>query len=145
MQLARTYNRAFDENSIVIVEDSHGVGAFGTTGRGTEEFTQSGRVDLPVATLGKAFGINGGYIAGDDTIIRYLRETSLFYIFSNPLAPARPQPHWPPLTSWTAPPERACRHLRAMTARVSAGIVILGVETLLGEHPVVRSRSVYGT
>ena len=44
--------------------------------------------DILVATLGKAFGVNGGYVAGAETIVRYLRETSPFYIYSNPITPA---------------------------------------------------------
>src|SRR5215467_8310091 len=42
MALARQYDGAFAENVIVVVDDSHGVGAFGETGRGTEEYTASG-------------------------------------------------------------------------------------------------------
>src|SRR5499426_267773 len=75
MALARQYDSAFAENVIVVVDDSHGVAAFGETGRGTEEYTSSGSTDLLVATLGKAFGVNGGYVVADETLIRYLRET----------------------------------------------------------------------
>ena len=39
MALARSHDGAFAENAIVVVDDSHGVGAFGATGRGTEEYT----------------------------------------------------------------------------------------------------------
>ena len=83
-KLAREYDDAFAENVLVVVDDSHGVGAFGATGRGTEEHTGCGPVDLLVATLGKAFGVNGGYVAGSQIIIDYLRETSPFYVYSNP-------------------------------------------------------------
>jgi glycine C-acetyltransferase len=38
MALARKFDSAFPENIAVVVDDSHGVGAFGRTGRGTEEF-----------------------------------------------------------------------------------------------------------
>jgi glycine C-acetyltransferase len=41
-----------------------------------------------VATLGKAFGVNGGYVVGSGTVIRFLRQTSPFYIYSNPITPA---------------------------------------------------------
>ena len=88
MELARAYDGAFAENVIVVVDDSHGVGAFGATGRGTEEYTASAPADLLVATLGKAFGVNGGYVVADEIVIRYLRETSPFYIYSNPITPA---------------------------------------------------------
>src|SRR6202140_3182334 len=81
MALARQYDGGFPENAVVVVDDSHGVGAFGQTGRGTEEYTKSGAVDILVATLGKAFGVNGGYVTGADTIVGYLRETSALYVY----------------------------------------------------------------
>jgi glycine C-acetyltransferase len=138
MTLVRRYDAAFAENAILVVDDSHGVGAFGATGRGTEEYAGSGPADVLVATLGKAFGVNGGYVVADETVIRYLRETSPTYVYSNPITPAE-----------AAAAHRAIdmldslegttllAHLRAMTARFRAGLVELDLETLPGEHPVV--------
>jgi len=138
MELARNHDGAFEENAIVIVDDSHGVGAFGASGRGTEEYTGAAPADLLVATLGKAFGVNGGYVAGEETIIRYLRETSPFYIYSNPITPAEAGAALKAidlLDSVTG--QTLLTHLRAMTAHFKAGLVRLGFETLPGEHPVV--------
>ena len=84
MEIARRHDDAYPENVIVVVDDSHGVGAFGETGRGVEEFCGEGKADLLVGTLGKAFGVNGGYVAGSQVLVDYLRETSPFYIYSNP-------------------------------------------------------------
>jgi glycine C-acetyltransferase len=138
MALADKYDAAFAENAIVAVDDSHGVGAFGATGRGTEEYTGAPPADLLVATLGKAFGVNGGYVAGDDTIVRYLRETSPFYIYSNPITPAEAAAAHRAVDLLDGPVGTALLdHLRAMTARFKDGLVRLGLETLPGEHPVV--------
>lgn len=138
MRLARAHDDAFEENAIVIVDDSHGVGAFGVTGRGTEEYTNAAPADLLVATLGKAFGINGGYVAGDETIIRYLRETSPFYIYSNPITPAEAGAAVRAIDLVDSASGAALlTHLRAMTAHFKAGLIRLGFETLPGEHPVV--------
>jgi len=138
MALARSYDGAFAENAIVVVDDSHGVGAFGATGRGTEEYTASGPADLLVATLGKAFGVNGGYVVADATIIRYLRETSPFYIYSNPITPPEAAAAHKAVDILDSQTGRAMlAHLQAMTARFRAGLVKLGLETLAGEHPVV--------
>jgi len=138
IELARTHSDAFEENAILIVDDSHGVGAFGATGRGTEEYTGAAPADLLVATLGKAFGVNGGYVAGDETIIRYLRETSPFYIYSNPITPAEAAAALRAIDLLDSAIGRALlTHLRAMTACFRAGLVRLGFETLPGEHPVV--------
>ena len=138
MKLTRAYDGAFAENVIVVVDDSHGVGAFGKTGRGTEEYTDSGPADLLVATLGKAFGVNGGYVVADETVIRYLRETSPFYIYSNPITPAEAAAAHKAVDILDGPTGMSLLvHLRAMTARFKAGLVKLGLETLPGEHPVV--------
>ncbi|HXQ66286.1 MAG TPA: aminotransferase class I/II-fold pyridoxal phosphate-dependent enzyme [Alphaproteobacteria bacterium] len=138
MALARAHDGAFAENAIVVVDDSHGVGAFGRTGRGTEEYTASGPADLLVGTLGKAFGVNGGYVVAEETVIRYLRETSPFYIYSNPITPAEAAAAHAAIDILGSPSGIALlAHLRAMTARFKAGLVKLGLETLPGEHPVV--------
>jgi len=138
MALAGKYDAAFPENAVVVVDDSHGVGAFGQTGRGTEEYTKSGAVDILVATLGKAFGVNGGYVTGAETLIRYLRETSACYVYSNPITPAEAAAAHEAVALVDGPVGLGLlTHLRAMTARFKAGLVTLGFETLPGEHPVV--------
>jgi glycine C-acetyltransferase len=138
MTLVREHDKAFAENVIVVVDDSHGVGAFGKTGRGTEEHTASGPADLLVATLGKALGVNGGYVVANEAIICYLRETSPFYVYSNPITPAEAAAaHKAIDTLDSSIGMSLLTHLRAMTARFKTGLTKLGFETLLGSHPVV--------
>jgi glycine C-acetyltransferase len=138
MELVHAYDDAFEENAIVIVDDSHGIGAFGATGRGTEEYTNAPPAELLVATLGKAFGVNGGYVAGEEIIIRYLREISPFYIYSNPITPAEAGAALRAIEVLDSAAGAALlAHLRTMTARFKAGLIRLGFETLPGEHPVV--------
>ena len=138
MKLASAYDGRFEENVVVVVDDSHGVGAFGATGRGTEEATACKEVDLLVGTLGKAFGVNGGYVVATQTIIGYLRETSPFYIYSNPITPAEAEAARVAVDRVDSEHGRAAlAHLRAMTARFRQGLERLGLETVAGEHPVV--------
>jgi glycine C-acetyltransferase len=138
MGLARQYDAGFPENVVVVVDDSHGVGAFGQSGRGTEEYTGSGAVDILVATLGKAFGVNGGYVAGAETIIRYLRETSPLYVYSNPITPAEAAAALTAVDMVDSPVGlELLSHLCAMTERFKTGLKELELETLPGEHPVV--------
>ena len=138
MELAAGYDKAFEENLLVVADDSHGVGAFGATGRGTEEHVWSEAVDLLVGTLGKAFGVNGGYVAASRTIIAYLRETSPFYIYSNPITPGEAAAARCAVDLVDSPRGRdLLRHLREMTARFETGLVELGFETIPGDHPVV--------
>jgi len=138
MKIASACDADFEENVIVVVDDSHGVGAFGATGRGTEEVTSCKEVDLLVGTLGKAFGVNGGYVVAGSTIIRYLRETSPFYIYSNPITPAEAEAARVAVDRVDSEHGRAAlAHLRAMTARFRQGLERLGLETVAGVHPVV--------
>jgi glycine C-acetyltransferase len=138
MDLAQSYDEQFPENVIVLVDDSHGVGAFGLTGRGTEEFTGATPSDLLVATLGKALGVNGGYVVGDEAMIRYLREKAPLYIYSNPITAGEAAAALKALEILDSPRGRGLLdHLRAMTARFEAGLGTLGYETIPGEHPVV--------
>src|SRR5581483_6499933 len=136
--LVDRFDAAFAENVLLVVDDSHGVGALGQTGRGTEEITRTGAADLLVATLGKAFGVNGGYVVGNDTVIRYLRETSPFYVYSNPITPAEAAAALAGLDVVDGPEGKALlRHLQEMSNRFRRGLAQLGLETLSGQHPVV--------
>jgi glycine C-acetyltransferase len=136
--LARRFDEHFPDNVIVMVDDSHGVGAFGKTGRGTEEYTQTEGVDLLVGTLGKALGVNGGYVTGSATILRYLREKAPMYIYSNPITQGEAAAALAAVDLLDSPEGlRLLEHLRAMTARFETGLVRLGYETIPGEHPVV--------
>jgi glycine C-acetyltransferase len=138
IEMAAKHDGKFADNVIVVVDDSHGVGAFGPTGRGTEEATVSGPADILIGTLGKAFGVNGGYLVSSNLVVRYLRETSAFYIYSNPITPAEAAAASAPLaTVESNVGARLLDHLRSMTLRFRAGLSRIGLETLPGEHPVV--------
>ncbi len=136
--VARRFDGEFPENVVVVVDDSHGVGAIGRTGRGTEEHTGAGPADVLVATLGKALGVNGGYVVGSRTLRDYLRETSPMYIYSNPITVGEAAAALAAIEILDSPEGlRLLEHLRAMTARLAQGFVRLGYETIPGDHPVV--------
>lgn len=85
-RVIHTYEDKYPQGIILIVDDAHGVGAFGDTGRGTAQTTNT-MPDILVGTMGKAFGSDGGYVVADKIIIDYLRETCATYIYSNSIAP----------------------------------------------------------
>ncbi len=67
----------------VMVDDAHGLGVVGPTGRGTaEHFGCLDRVDLLCGTLSKTPGAIGGYCAGSEALVRYLRYYARTYFFS---------------------------------------------------------------
>ena len=85
--LARTARRA---DAWLVVDDAHGLGVAGASGRGTLEECGLGSGDVPVlvGTLGKAFGSFGAFVAGDADLIEYLIQKARTYIYTTAL----PQP-----------------------------------------------------
>jgi glycine C-acetyltransferase len=81
VELAKRYG------AIVVVDDSHGTGVMGRTGRGTiEHYGLTGQVDVITGTLGKALGgAAGGFVAGSDALIDTLIQRSRPQLFSNAL------------------------------------------------------------
>ena len=79
--LARRYG------AITVVDDSHGTGVMGETGRGTvEHYGLTGEVDVITGTLGKALGgAAGGFVAGSAALIDTLIQRSRPQLFSNAL------------------------------------------------------------
>jgi glycine C-acetyltransferase len=74
-------------NAVTVVDDSHGTGVMGKTGRGTiEHFGLDGQVDIITGTLGKALGgAAGGFVAGSRALIDTLIQKSRPQLFSNAL------------------------------------------------------------
>jgi glycine C-acetyltransferase len=138
LELARRHDPDYPENVVVVVDDSHGVGAFGETGRGTEEQVGSPPVDLLIGTLGKAFGVNGGYAVGSRTLVRFLRETAPTYVYSNPITPGEAAAAARAVELVDSDEGKArLRRLRTLTRRFEEGLRSQGLETIPGEHPVV--------
>ncbi len=74
-------------DAMLVVDDSHGVGVLGKSGRGTHEhFDLFGKIDVLTGTLGKALGgAAGGYIAASQTAIEVLEQRARPSLFSNAL------------------------------------------------------------
>ena len=138
MEIAARHDHAYPENIVVLVDDSHGVGAFGPTGRGTEEYTNSAPCDILVGTLGKAFGVNGGYVVSNSSVIRFLRESSPLYIYSNPITAGEAAAAMKSLEILTGPQGRQrLGRLRRLTKRFESGLLERGFEIIPGDHPIV--------
>lgn len=73
----------------LMLDDAHGVGVLGASGRGVEEhFDQVGSVDILMGTLSKAIGGLGGYVCGDRDLIDYLRWFAPSGLFTTSLPAA---------------------------------------------------------
>jgi glycine C-acetyltransferase/8-amino-7-oxononanoate synthase len=78
-------------DALLMVDDAHGTGVLGATGRGIAEHLGClGGIDLHMGTLGKALGCCGAYLAAERTVIDILINYSRSFIFSTSLAPAVP-------------------------------------------------------
>lgn len=131
------HNHLFPRGIVLIVDDSHGVGALGETGRGTEEICKASGVDILVATLGKAFGVNGGYIVSKKEVIRFLRERNPLYIFTNPITQGEASAA---LAAVNLLDSKAGRelvdHLHKLVTMFEKGLTDMGYETFSSPHPV---------
>lgn len=127
----------FIEGVSLIVDDSHGVGACGKTGRGTEELT-GGKADVLIGTLGKAFGVNGGYVTGSKELVAFLREAAPTYIYSNPITVSESAAARKSIEICNSEAGlKRLKHLKDMTERFRRGLENIGLETIPGQHPVV--------
>lgn len=71
------------------VDDAHGTGVLGATGGGAiEHFGVSGKIDVVVGTLGKAFGTTGAWVAGSESLIEYLTGRARSFVFTTGSPPA---------------------------------------------------------
>jgi glycine C-acetyltransferase len=79
---------ADDFGALVMVDDAHGEGVVGRGGRGiVDHFDLHGRVDIEVGTMSKAFGVMGGYVAGSEELIDWLRQRGRPFLFSSAMTP----------------------------------------------------------
>jgi len=82
VELAEQYD------AMIYVDDAHGEGVLGDSGRGiVDHFNLHDRVDFEMGTLSKAFGVIGGYVAGPEEAIDYLRQRGRPFLFSSALNP----------------------------------------------------------
>lgn len=136
-EIVAPHHERFPEGVVTVMDDSHGIGAFGATGRGTEEHAGA-RADIVVGTFGKAFGVNGGFIVGSAALVEAVRQKADTYIYTNPLSVADCAAA-SKAVEITDGPEGAERlaNLHARIAQFRAGLEELGLESIPGPHPVV--------
>ncbi|MCA1792648.1 MAG: aminotransferase class I/II-fold pyridoxal phosphate-dependent enzyme, partial [Desulfobacteraceae bacterium] len=106
-------------------------------GRGTPEFAGAWP-DVVVGTFGKAFGVNGGFIAGSRSLIETVRQKADTYIYTNPLSVADCAAAVTALDICDSSQGRKLLALlKEQTNRFRKGLADLGLESIPGPHPVV--------
>ena len=131
------HRERFPQGLITVVDDSHGIGAYGQTGRGTEEIVGV-QADVLVGTFGKAFGVNGGFVASSVEVIEAVRQKADTYIYTNPLSVADCAAATVAIDITDS--EEGLQRLRNVRERIAqfrSGLDDLGMESIPGLHPVV--------
>lgn len=132
VELAKRYG------AVTVVDDSHGTGVMGKTGRGTiEHYGLTGQIDVITGTLGKALGgAAGGFVAGSAALIDTLIQKSRPQLFSNALPATVACSALEAIEYLDAHPDLVER-LRTNTKYFRDGLKLLGYKPLDGESAIV--------
>jgi glycine C-acetyltransferase len=137
MEICEKYNNKFKDGVITVIDDCHGTGAYGDTGRGTPEFTGA-KPDIITTTFGKAFGVNGGAILASPEVIEAVRQKSDTYIYTNPLSAADCAAAVKAIEIANGPEGRdRLKNLKDRIKQFRQGLTDSGFESIPGPHPVV--------
>jgi 8-amino-7-oxononanoate synthase len=121
----------------LMVDDAHGIGVFGSNGRGTaEHFGLEHEVDLVMGTFSKSLATVGGFVAGDAHVIDYIKHNARSEIFSAAPPPASVAAAMKALQIVEREPERR-KQLWENTHYMRHEITALGFDTGESASPVI--------
>ena len=124
-------------NASVMVDDAHALGVIGENGSGTaSHFGLTAETDLIMGTFSKSFGSLGGFIAGDHTVINYLKHNSRSLIFSASMTPAAVAAASTALDIMINEPERR-ENLWKVTRHAQEAFKAAGFDTGRTESPII--------
>jgi 8-amino-7-oxononanoate synthase len=131
VKLAQRYGAA------LAIDDAHSVGVLGPKGDGTAaHYGLSDEVDIVVGTFSKSLASIGGFVAGSETVIHYLKHHSRPLIFTAALPPANTAGVLAALEVMIAEPERRDR-LWENTRRLHEGLRGMGFDIGPSQTPIV--------
>jgi len=121
----------------VMVDDAHGVGVMGPDGRGTaHHFGLEEQVDLIMGTFSKSFASTGGFVAGSEEVIYYIKHTARAFLFSASIPPASAAAALAALDVIESEPERVDK-LWANARRMKHELDALGFDTGASTTPII--------
>ncbi|OGW41159.1 MAG: 8-amino-7-oxononanoate synthase [Nitrospirae bacterium GWD2_57_9] len=121
----------------LMVDDAHGVGVLGRTGRGTaEHFGLEKEVDIIMGTYSKSLASIGGFVVAGEDVIHYMKHTSRPLIFSASPPPASVASVIAALDIIDQEPERRDR-LMGWTAKMKKAFQTMGFDTGVSETPII--------
>jgi len=128
---------AQQQNSLLLVDDAHGLGVLGASGAGIVEHYQLSPKDVPllVGTFGKAFGTSGAFVAGSELMIESLIQKARTYIYTTALPPAIAAATCVSLQLIQQESWRRDK-LQALVARFRAGIEQIGLTLMPSESAI---------
>lgn len=136
-KLPQIVETAHKSGARVMVDDAHGIGVLGKTGRGTSEhFGLEDKVDLIMGTYSKSLASIGGFISGDADIIHYIKHFARSLIFSASPPPASVAAVSAALDIIESEPERI-EQLWKNTRKMMDGLRGMGYETGPTETPII--------
>ena len=123
--------------AMLMVDEAHSLGVLGETGHGIEEhFGLKDVVDIRMGTLSKTIPSVGGYIAGSQELITYLKHVARGFFFSAALPPAQAAAAKASFEVIEEEPERV-KKLQYNVEFFLRGLKVRGFDTLLSETPIV--------
>jgi 8-amino-7-oxononanoate synthase len=121
----------------ILIDDAHSVGVIGKGGRGTaSEFNLEDEIDLTMGTFSKTFASLGGFVAGKERVINYLKHHSPALIFSASPTPASVAAALAALEILEAEPERVTK-LVSNAKYVSDSLSAAGFNVIKGRTAIV--------
>ncbi|HEB74886.1 MAG TPA: pyridoxal phosphate-dependent aminotransferase family protein [Nitrospirae bacterium] len=137
VDLPGVLNLAREYNARLMVDDAHGIGVLGETGRGTcEYFGLEDDVDLIMGTYSKSLASIGGFVAGEAKVINYIKHFARSLIFSASPPPASVAAVSAALDIIDREPERI-RRLQQITAKMLRAFKGLGFEVGPSRTPII--------
>jgi 8-amino-7-oxononanoate synthase len=121
----------------ILVDDAHGLGVLGEHGKGTGEyFGLMDKVDIVMGTFSKSLASLGGYIAGDEQMIHYVKHHSRPFIFSASIPPSNAASALEALTILESEPQRV-KALRDIANYMRNGLKEAGIPAGDSDTPII--------